>query len=99
MQPMSALLDSLSELECYLLKTDMQQMDFTAVKSAGHLLKRCHYVVSEVFCSGLTYCEFPFQIFLMYLRLATRSTRLHRRRASCKPLNCPCMTALIGYLM
>jgi len=68
-QPMSALLDSLSELECYLLKTDMQQMDFTAVKSAGHLLKRCHYVVSEVFCSGLTYCEFPFQFFLMYLKL------------------------------
>lgn len=52
--PFSALLDSLSLLECWFVKTDMQHMDLTAIKSAGHAIKRCHWIFSEVNCKGFT---------------------------------------------
>ena len=55
--PFSALLEGLSHLECWFIKTDMQHMDLPAIKSAGHLLRNCQWVYSEVQCEGFTYYE------------------------------------------
>ena len=50
--PLVTMSDALSSLpngvELWFLKTDMQGFDATALKAGGHLLRRAHYVKSEV---------------------------------------------------
>ena len=52
--PMAAVLESVGEYECTLLKTDMQGMDFVGVLGAGTLLTRCRFVFAETYCNGFT---------------------------------------------
>ena len=52
--PLSAVLDSFDEFECSLIKTDMQGMDFYAVKGAGNDIARCGYIFSETYCNNFT---------------------------------------------
>lgn len=53
--PLSALLEGFAEYECSVVKTDMQGMDFTAIRGAGAAITRCRHVFSETNCNGLTH--------------------------------------------
>lgn len=48
------LMASLTNYKCLLLKTDMQGMDFQAVKGMGHFVQECHWVFSEVYCHNFS---------------------------------------------
>lgn len=53
--PLSALLDGFKDFECSVIKTDMQGMDFTAIKGAGAAISKCRYIFSETNCNGFSH--------------------------------------------
>jgi FkbM family methyltransferase len=52
--PLTAILDSLENFDCALIKTDMQGMDFFAVRGAANAVTRCEYIYAETYCNGFT---------------------------------------------
>lgn len=55
--PLSYLLKTFDSLDCLLVKTDIQGMDFVALKSAHHQIKKCQWVYSEVYCNNQSFYE------------------------------------------
>lgn len=52
--PLSALLNVLQYMDCWFLKVDTQGMDLNVIKSGRHHVKKCQYIMTEVYCNGHT---------------------------------------------